>query len=101
MNNNLDENEYDDETITLHLDDGDLTCSIVASFPVGDKDYIALLPDEPYEGYEEGEVFLYGYKKISDDEIELIDIVTEEEYAIAADAFDELLDNEMFNNTEE
>ena len=38
-------NDYDDDTVTLTLDDGkEVECSIVAIYPAGDNEYIALLP---------------------------------------------------------
>ncbi len=90
-----------EEIITLQLEDGDVDCAIVATFPVNGKDYIALLPTEPYGDFEEGEVFLYGYEVIDEEEIELIDIEDEDEYEAVADAFDQLLDEEEFNEADE
>ena len=45
-NNNEDYmNEFEEGTVTLSLDDGkEVECGIVAVFPVGEQDYIALLP---------------------------------------------------------
>lgn len=95
------EEEFDD-TISMTLDDGtELECSIVAIFPVGEQSYIALLPDKKVEGYDENEVFLYRYNELSDDDIELGQIESEEEYEAVADAFDELLDEEEFNELSE
>ncbi len=96
---NVNENEeYDDAKVSMTLDDGtELECDVIAIFPVGERDYIALLPDKLIEGYEENEVFLYRYTELEDEEIELGQIETEEEYEMVADAFDELLDEEEFN----
>ncbi|MBQ8983316.1 MAG: DUF1292 domain-containing protein [Lachnospiraceae bacterium] len=85
-----------EDTITLSLETGEVECAIMASFPAGDKDYIALLPLSPIEGIEEGEVLLYSYTKHGDD-INLGEITDDEEFEIAADAFDELLDEEAFD----
>lgn len=96
------EMEFDEPKVTMTLDDGtELECDVVAIFPVGDQEYIALLPDKVVEGFEENEVFLYRYKELDGDDIELTQIEDEEEYEAAADAFDELLDEEMFNEGEE
>lgn len=86
----------DDDIVTLTLDDDtEVDCQIIAIYPVGDKRYIALLPPEDFA--EEGEVFIYGYEEDADGEPTLINIEDDEEYDMAADAFDELLDEEEYN----
>ena len=91
-------NEEFDDQISLTLDDGtELLCDILAIFPAGEGTYIALLPDRVVEGYEEGDVFLYRFKELEGDDVDLIPIEDEEECEIVADAFDELLDEEEFN----
>lgn len=98
MDNNLNNEEYEDAKISMTLDDGtELLCDIVAIFPAGDREYIALLPDKVIDGYEENEVFLYRYKELEGEDIDLAQIESEEEYEIVADAFDQLLDEEEFN----
>ncbi len=107
MSENINENEAFDEefeepTVSMTLEDGtELECDVIAIFPVDDKDYIALLPNKPVEGFDENEVFLYRYAELEGDDIELTQIESEEEYEAVADAFDELLDEEEFNDTEE
>ena len=103
MSENINDNEeFDEPTVSMTLEDGtELECDVIAIFPVDDRDYIALLPNRPVEGYEENEVFLYRYKELDGDDIELAQIETEEEYEAVADAFDELLDEEEFNSFEE
>ncbi len=103
MSENINDNEeFDEPTVSMTLEDGtELECDVIAIFPVDDRDYIALLPNKPVEGYEENEVFLYRYKELDGDDIELAQIETEEEYEAVADAFDELLDEEEFNSFEE
>ena len=61
-NNNEDYmNEFEEGTVTLSLDDGkEVECGIVAVFPVGEQDYIALLPLND-EDAADGEVYLYQY----------------------------------------
>ena len=94
--------EFDEPTVSLTLeDDTEVICDVIAIYPADGRDYIALLPQTPVPGYEENEVFLYRYKELEGEDIELAQIETEEEYEIAADAFDELLDEEEFNNFEE
>lgn len=90
--------EFDEPKVSMTLEDGtELECDVIAIFPVGDREYIALLPDKVIPGYEENEVFLYRYKELAGDDVELTPIDNEEEYEAAADAFDELLDEEEFN----
>ena len=92
---NMSENE--EMTVTLTLDDGsDLECVVLTIFEAGDKDYIALLPLDGNEA-EEGEVFLYRYSEDADGNPELDNIISDEEYEIVADAFDELLDEAEYD----
>ena len=94
--NKIDE-ELQDDYVDMVLEDGtELRCDVVAIFPVDGQDYIALLPDKVIEGYEEDEVFLYRYTDKGDDNIELGQIESDDEYEMVADAFDELLDNEAY-----
>lgn len=90
----------EESTVTLTLDDGtELECAVVAIFPVGSNEYIALLPLEQ-DDEEEGEVFLYRFIQKENDEIDLINIESDEEYELVTDAFEELLDEEEFNDME-
>lgn len=94
--------EFEEPTVSMTLEDGtELECDVIAIFPVEDKDYIALLPNKQVEGFDENEVFLYRYKELEGDDIELTQIESEEEYEAVADAFDELLDEEEFNELED
>jgi uncharacterized protein YrzB (UPF0473 family) len=95
-------NDYADGTVTMTLEDGtELECDVIAIFEANSRQYIALLPDKIIEGYEEGEVFLYRYEELEGEDINLTPIDNEEEYEIVADAFDELLDEEAFNEMDE
>lgn len=90
----------EESTVTLTLDDGtELECAVVAIFPAGSNEYIALLPLEQDDA-EEGEVFLYRFIQKENDEIDLINIESDEEYELVTDAFEELLDEEEFNDME-
>lgn len=87
-------NDYEEDTVTLTFDDDkEVECSIVSIYPAGGKEYIALLP---LGGIEEqnGEVYIYRYNEDKNGEPFLENIEDDEEYEIAADAFDEFLDNE-------
>ena len=83
-----------DVYVTLDLDDGStVECSILSIFDVQDQDYIALLPLDENGQNEDGEVYLYRYSKDTNGQPKLENIESDEEYEIASDAFDELLDS--------
>ena len=89
--------EQEEMTVTLTLDDGsELECVVLTIFEAGDRDYIALLPMEGAEA-EEGEVYLYRYTEDADGNPSLDNIMDDDEYEIVADAFDELLDDQEFD----
>jgi len=84
-------------TVTLTLDDGTTQeCAILTIFPVGDHDYIALLPLNDEGENEDGEVFIYRFKE-ENGEPSLENIEDDEEYERVADAFDEMLDNAEYD----
>ena len=94
-------NDYEEvcDQITLTLDDdSELLCDVIATFPakVNGKEqmYIALLPTDATP---ESEIFLYRFTE-DGEEIDLQNIEDDEEFDIVADAFDELLDEEEFDN---
>ena len=89
--------DQEEMTVTLTLDDGsEVECVVLTIFPAGDKEYIALLPVEGAES-EEGEVYLYRYSETEDGQPNLENIEDDDEYEIVADAFDELLDAEEYD----
>ena len=89
-------------TVTLTLDDdSEVTCAILTIFPAGGKEYIALLPLNEDGETEDGEVYLYRYLENENGQPTLDNIETDEEYDIAADAFDELMDSQEFDEMEE
>lgn len=89
--------EGEEMTVTLTLDDGkELECVVLTIFPAGDKEYIALLPMEDEEA-EDGEVYLYRYTEDEDGQPNLENIEDDDEYEIVADAFDELLDEQEYD----
>lgn len=93
-----DNQEMEEEmTVTLTLEDGtELECVVLTIFPAGDKEYIALLPMEGSES-EEGEVFLYRYSEDENGQPDLQNIEDDDEYEIVADAFDQILDEEEYD----
>ena len=81
-------------SITLE-DDTVLECVVLNIFSAGDREYIAVMPEDDND---EGTVYLYRYSETEDGQPELTNIETDEEYEIVADAFDELLDEEEFED---
>ena len=84
-------------TVTLTLDDGTVQeCVILTIFQAGDKNYIALLPLDENGENEDGEVYLYRFEEV-DGQPSLSNIESDDEYEAAADAFDEFMDNQEFD----
>ena len=94
--------DLDQPTVTLTLDDDtEVKCAVLTIFPApNQKEYIALLPRDENGENEDGEVYLYRYYE-ENGQPNLDNIDSDEEYEIAADAFDELMDTEQFNEMEE
>ena len=95
--NLMEEESLDTVTLTLE-DDTEVECAILAIFPADENQYIALMPlDE--DGEQKGEdIYLYRFIDNGDDEEpDLENIDDDEEFEIASDAFDELLDNWEFD----
>ena len=101
------ENGYDAEemTVELELDDGTtVNCAIVTILTVNKQDYIVLLPLDENDENTDGEVWFYRYRENPNDpneEPELGYIDYDDEYEAVADAFDEYLDSEEFDELEE
>ena len=96
--------EFPFGSVTLTLeDDTELECMILSIFPAGDKDYIALLPvGADGEADDNADILIYRFIDHWDDqEPEILNIEDDDEYDIAADAFDELLDDEEFEEGDE
>ncbi len=90
------EDEREEMTVTLTLDDNtELECVVLTIFEANGRDYIALLPTEG-EDADTGEVYLYRYSE-TNGQPELDNIEDDDEYEMASDAFDELLDEEEFD----
>lgn len=80
-------NEEDEiDVITLEFDDGtEVEAEVMGIFEVDGKEYIALIPDDDSD-----DVYIYGYKEISDEEFELLDIEDDEEFERAVEEFDRI-----------
>lgn len=102
MSKKMDDDFEEVEMMTLELEDSTtLECEIISCFDVDDQSYIALLPVDCPEDFDDDEVLIYRYFELPNDEFTLESIDDEEEFEIVADAFDELLDEMEFNSMPE
>lgn len=89
-------------TVTLTLDnDEEIECVVLVIYEVNGQDYIALLPINEEGTEEDGEVYLYRYIESEDGEPTLDNIEDDDEYEAVADAFDEWLDEQEFEELDE
>lgn len=91
------ENNYEDATVTLTLDD-DVTqeCAVLTTFEAAGRTYIALLPLDENGENQDGEVYLYRFTDDPEDPV-LENIEDDDEYEAASDAFDEWLDSQEYD----
>ncbi len=95
------EDEIEDIRVSLELDGRDVECEILTIYEAGGRDYIALMPlDEDGSENAEGEVYLYRYAEDSQGLPQIGMIESDEEYEIASDRFDEILDEQEFERIE-
>lgn len=90
--------EIDDIRVTLDLDDRSVECKILTIFEADKQDYIALLPlDEKGNEPEDADVYLYRYFEDEEGMPRIENIESDDEYEAAADRFDELQDDELYD----
>lgn len=83
-------------TVTLTLDNDEVVdCAVLTIYEAAGQEYIALLPLDDNEENEDGDVYIYKYKE-EDGEPVLENIEDDDEYERAADAFDEWMDEQEF-----
>ena len=79
--------------VTLDLDDGSqLECQILTIFDVDNQNYIALVPVD-----NDDEVIFYRYFEDEEGNLSLENIDHDDEFDAVSDRFDELLDEEEFD----
>lgn len=89
-------------TVELTLDNDEVVqCAILTLFEAAGREYIALLPLNEDGVAEDGDVYLYRYVETPEGEPELENIEDDDEYEIAADAFDEWMDTQEFEESDE
>ena len=107
MSQTFEQPESNDEemTVTLDLEDGSsVECAIVTILTVNNQDYIVLLPLDETGENEDGEVWFYRYSENENDPNEepVLDYIDDDnEYEAVADAFDEFLDTQEFDEITE
>ncbi len=78
------------DVITLEFDDDtEVECEIMGVFEMNGKEYIALLPDDGTD-----DVYIYGYKEVGEDEFEIVDIDSDDEFEAAVAEFDKIMTEE-------
>lgn len=91
--------EEETVTVTLTLDNDEVVeCAVLTTYSVNGKEYIALLPMNENGENEDGDVYLYRYGE-ENGEPTLANIEDDEEYELAADGFDEWLDEQEFEES--
>lgn len=94
--------DFGEVTVTLTLDNDEVVeCAVLTIYEVDDKEYIALLPLDENGEELDGDVYIYRYVETEDGEPTLENIEDDDEYEAAADAFDEWLDEQDFEDFEE
>lgn len=89
------EYEFEETTITLVDEDGNERLFYVDEiYDVDGKEYAALIPGDVDNVTE---YYVFRTNHLGDDEYELEDIETEEEYDAAADKYEEILDTRAWN----
>ena len=107
MSQTFEQPESNDEemTVTLDMEDGtSVECAIVTILTVNNQDYIVLLPLDENGENEDGEVWFYRYSENENDPNEepVLDYIDDDdEYEAVADAFDEFLDTQEFDEITE
>lgn len=74
-----------DLIITVTTDNGKMDCSVINTFKIDGKNYIALMPQDA------DEIILFCYKELDGDTIELINIDNDEVFNKALEVFDSLM----------
>lgn len=86
------EEEFEYDVIAIPLEDGsELNCLVIDIFDVEGEKYISLIPEDDIE---EGEVIIFKYQELSDEEVELTEIEDDEEFAKVSEVYNKLSEDE-------
>lgn len=84
-------------TVTIELDDGStIECVVLMIFEAGSdgREYIAVVPEDSDD---DSEIYLYRYEEDENGEPHLDNIESDAEYDVVSEAFDEILDEQEYN----
>ncbi|NLI88884.1 MAG: DUF1292 domain-containing protein [Epulopiscium sp.] len=79
---------HEEEMVIKVLFDGEdeeVPCDVLGIFQVGQKEYIAIVPQDS-----DDQVLLYGFEEVGEEGINLTEIETDEEYEKVAEEFQSL-----------
>ena len=95
-------NETESLTVTQPLNnDAELTCSVITIFDTDEKRYIALLPLDDSGENSSGQIYLYRLiDRGEDEEPGLENILDDNEFARASEAFNEWMEEEDFGDSD-
>ncbi|WBW50732.1 DUF1292 domain-containing protein [Peptoniphilus equinus] len=86
------EETYEYDVISIPMEDGgELDCVVIDTFEVDGGNYIALVAEDEVE---DGDILLFKYEELEDEEIELVEIESEEEFDRVAEVFNQLGEDE-------
>lgn len=93
-------NENESLTVTLTLEnDEELECAVLTIFETEDREYIALLPLDEDGDNDDGQVYLYRFiDNGEDEEPGLENIVDDDEFERASEAFNEWMEAQDFGD---
>lgn len=100
----FDEDAEETALITLTDEEGNsFDTEIIAAIEIEElnKEYVAALPTEPNPDFEEGEVLLLIYTEDSNGDPEFAPIEEEEEFKIVSAAFEQFMEDEEEEETDE
>jgi len=82
------EDDEEPEIITLEFeDDTKVDCEVMGIFPYGDKDYIALIPQDDSD-----DVYIYGYQEYDDGTFDLEDIEDDKLFKDVVGEFESIIE---------
>ena len=101
VNEMLTEEELAEEIVTITMDDNtEVHCVILGIFEAeNDREYIALLPLDGPEA-ENDQVYIYRYDEDASEQPILENIANDEEFALASQAFAEMMESLEEEDTE-
>lgn len=90
--NDVEEEGFEYDVIAIPMEDGsELNCLVIDIFDVEGDQYISLIPEDDIE---EGEVIIFKYQELDNEEVELTEIEDDEEFAKVSEVYSKLNDEE-------